>query len=63
MMYKCFNKEDYERWHDDDNCQEDYIKYKENIIKVKQKAMEWMEDIEEATRRNHEEQCKFGGNR
>ena len=48
MMYKWFNKEEYERWHDDDNCQEDYIKHKENIIKVKKKAMEWMEDIEEA---------------
>ena len=48
MMYKSFNSQLYERWHDDENCIEDYEKYRENIAKVKKKIMEWMEDIEEA---------------
>ena len=48
MMYKSFNKEDYERWHDDDKCREDYEKFKSIIKKVKGKVMEWMEDVEEA---------------
>ena len=48
MMYKSFDQEDYERWHDDENCQEDYEKYKEIIKNVKERVMEWMEDVEEA---------------
>ena len=48
MMYKHFGQEEYERWHDDQKCIEDYEKYKENIKKVKAKVMEWMEDVEEA---------------
>ena len=48
MMYKHFDKEEYERWHDDEKCIEDYEKYKENIKKVKAKVMKWMEDVEEA---------------
>ena len=48
MMYKSFDKKDFESWHDDDICQADYEKYRENITKVKSKVMEWMEDIEEA---------------
>ena len=47
-MYKSFGPEDYERWHDDDNCIEDYEKYKDIIMNVKKQVMEWMEDIEEA---------------
>ena len=46
--YKHFGPEEYERWHDDQKCIEDYEKYKENIKKVKAKVMEWMEDVEEA---------------
>ena len=48
MMYKSFDKMDYERWHDDENFQDDYKLYKENITKVKNKVMEWLEDVEEA---------------
>ena len=48
MMYKSFGPDDYERWHDDEKCQEDYEKYKDIIKKVKEKVMEWMEDVEEA---------------
>ena len=48
MMYKSFDAEDYERWHDDEKCQEDYEKYKDIIKNVKSKVMEWMEDVEEA---------------
>ena len=48
MMYKSFDQEDYERWHDDDKCQEDYEVYKEIIKNVKERVMEWMEDVEEA---------------
>ena len=48
MMYRYFNKEDYDRWHDDDEAQKDYEKYKENITQVKSQLMEWMEDVEEA---------------
>ena len=48
MMYKSFGPEDYERWHDDEKCQEDYQKYKDDIKKVKAQVMEWMEDVEEA---------------
>ena len=48
MMYKSFSSEDYERWHDDEKCQEDYEKHKDVIRKVKGKVMEWMEDVEEA---------------
>ena len=40
MMYKSFNKEDYDRWHDDEKCQEDYEKYKDVIRKVKGQVME-----------------------
>ena len=47
-MYKSFDQEDHERWHDDENCQEDYEKYKEIIKNVKERVMEWMEDVEEA---------------
>ena len=52
MMYKSFNKEDYDKWHDDERCQEDYEKHKDSIAKVKKKAMEWMEDVEELKRMN-----------
>ena len=48
MMYKSFSSEDYDRWHDDEKCQEDYEKHKDIIRKVKGKVMEWMEDVEEA---------------
>ena len=48
MMYKSFNAEDYDRWHDDEKCLEDYEKFKDTIRKVKGKVMEWMEDVEEA---------------
>ena len=48
MLYKFFDRDDYERWHDDDEAQKDYEKYKENISKVKSQLMEWMEDVEEA---------------
>ena len=48
MMLKHFGQEEYERWHDDQKCIEDYEKYKENIKKVKAQVMEWMEDVEEA---------------
>ena len=48
MMYKSFDKEDYARWHDDDECQADYEKHKESIKHVKDIVMEWMEDVEEA---------------
>ena len=48
MMYKHFSKEDYERWHDDEKCREDYEKFKDIIKNVKGKVMEWMEDVEEA---------------
>ena len=48
MMYKSFDKMDYERWQDDENCQDDYNLYKENMTKVKNKVMEWLEDVEEA---------------
>ena len=48
MMYKSFNEKEYERWHDDDKCQEDYECYKDIIINVKRKIMEWLEDVEEA---------------
>ena len=48
MMYKNFNAEDYNRWHDDEKCQEDYEKFKDTIRNVKGKVMEWMEDVEEA---------------
>merc|ERR1712105_158465 len=48
MMYKHFSLEEYESWHDDQKCIEDYEKYKEEIKKVKAKVMEWMEDVEEA---------------
>ena len=34
MMYKSFGPEEYERWHDDDNCIEDYEKYKDIIQNV-----------------------------
>ena len=30
MLYRCFDKNDYERWHDDDEAQKDYEKYKES---------------------------------
>ena len=33
MMYKPFGPEEYERWHDDQKCTEDYEKYKEIIQK------------------------------
>ena len=48
MMYKSFGPEEYERWHDDDKCIEDYEKYKDIIQNVKRVIMEWMEDVEEA---------------
>merc|ERR1711954_54765 len=48
MMYKSFGPEDYDRWHDDEICKEDYQKYKDDIKKVKAKVLEWMEDVEEA---------------
>ena len=48
MMYRHFGPEEYERWQNDENCIEDYEKYKEGIKKVKTKVMEWMEDVEEA---------------
>ena len=48
MMYKNFDEKDYERWHDDEKCQDDYILYKDKMQKVKSKIMEWLEDIEEA---------------
>ena len=48
MMYRHFGPDDYERWHNDQNCIEDYEKHKENIKKVKGKVMEWIEDVEEA---------------
>ena len=35
MMYKSFGPEEYERWHDVQNCMEDYEKYKDSIKKVK----------------------------
>ena len=47
-MYKSFDKEDYARWHDDDECQADYEKHKESIKHVKDMVMECMEDVEEA---------------
>ena len=48
MMYKSFGKEEFDRWHDDEKCKEDYEKYKDSIRKVKGQVMEWMEDVEEA---------------
>ena len=48
IMYKSFGPEEYERWHDDDKCIEDYEKYKDIIQNVKRVIMEWMEDVEEA---------------
>ena len=48
MMYRHFGLKEYERWQDDQNCIEDYEKYKENMKKVKGKVMEWIEDVEEA---------------
>ena len=48
MMYRHFGPEEYERWQNDENCIEDYEKYKEGIKKVKAKVMEWLEDVEEA---------------
>ena len=48
MMYKSFDRDDFERWHDDEKCQEDYQKYKDSIKNVKSQVMEWMEDVEEA---------------
>ena len=42
MMYRHFGPEEYERWHDDEKCIEDYEKYKDKIKKVKAKVMEWM---------------------
>ena len=48
MMYRSFDKKDYERWHNDDKCLEDYEKFKDDIRKVKSQIMEWMEDVEEA---------------
>ena len=48
MMYKSFDEKDYDRWHDEEKCQEDYWTYKDNIIKVKKQVMEWLEDVEEA---------------
>ena len=47
-MYRSFDKKDYERWHDEENCREDYEKFKEDMKKVKSQIMEWMEDVEEA---------------
>ena len=48
MMYKSFDKNDYERWHDPQKAMEDYEKYKEVIKNVKKQVMEWIEDVEEA---------------
>ena len=48
MMYKSFDQEDFERWQDDEKCQEDYEKYKDIIKNVKSQVMEWIEDVEEA---------------
>ena len=48
MMYKSFGPEEYERWHDVQNCMQDYEKYKDSIKKVKNQVMEWIEDVEEA---------------
>ena len=48
MMYRSFDKNDYERWHDDGQCRSDYEKFKGDIQKVKSQVMEWMEDVEEA---------------
>ena len=47
-MYKSFGPEEYDRWHDDEKCLEDYEKFKDNIKKVKKQVMEWIEDVEEA---------------
>ena len=48
MMYKSFDAELYERWHDDENALKDYEKYKNVITDVKRVVMEWLEDVEEA---------------
>ena len=48
MMYKSFGPEEYERWHDDEKCIEDYEKYSDSIKNVKKVVMEWIEDVEEA---------------
>ena len=48
MMYKSFDKKSYDRWHDDENCQDDYKLYGENIAKVNYKVIELLEDVEEA---------------
>ena len=48
MMYKSFDTEMYERWHDDENCLRDYQEFKELITNVKKVVMEWLEDVEEA---------------
>ena len=38
MMYRHFGPDDYERWHDDDNCIKDYELHKEDIKKGKGKS-------------------------
>ena len=48
MMYKSFGPDEYEKWHDDKNCLQDYEKFKDSIQKVKSQVMEWIEDVEEA---------------
>ena len=46
MMYKSFGPEEYERWHDEEKCIQDYERYKNIMKEFKSKVMEWMEDVE-----------------
>ena len=49
LLYKTFDKNVYDRWTlSEESCTEDYNKELENIKKVKEKVMEWLEDVEEA---------------
>ena len=49
LLYKTFDKNLYARWTlTEENCTKDYHQYIENIHRVKEKVMEWLEDVEEA---------------
>ena len=49
LLYKSFNKQMFDRWtKSDENCRKDYMAASDNIKKVKQIIMEWLEDVEEA---------------
>ena len=55
LLYHTFGKKQYEIWTGSEiTCIEDYLKERENIKKVKQQVMEWLEDVEEA--RNYVEE-------